>query len=57
MQSVLAFLVHFLMAITGALGLAIAWVGALALLGAFGLVGGGALWRSRRRAKGKPPGD
>ncbi|MWV26736.1 hypothetical protein [Aurantiacibacter rhizosphaerae] len=57
MQSVLEFLVHFLMAITGALGLAIAWVGALALLGAFGLVGGGALWRTRRRDKEKPPED
>ena len=55
MQSVLEFLVHFVMAITGALGLAIAWVGALALLGALGLVGGGALWRSRHRAKGNLP--
>ncbi|MGB3795344.1 MAG: hypothetical protein WA957_03465 [Alteraurantiacibacter sp.] len=55
MQSILEFLVHFLMAITGALGVAIAWVGTLALLGAFGLVGGGVLWRTRRRGKDKPP--
>ena len=53
MQSVLEFLVHFLMAITGALGLAIVWVGSLALLGAVGLVGGGALWRRHRRSKGQ----
>ncbi|WP_338241621.1 hypothetical protein [Aurantiacibacter hainanensis] len=38
-----------MMAITGALGVAIAWVGALSLLGAFGLVGGGWFWRSRKR--------
>ena len=43
------------MAITGALGVAIAWVGGLALLGAFGVVGGGWFWRSRKhRGKNRP---
>ena len=52
MQSILEFLVHFLMAITGALGVAIVWVGLLALLGAFGLVGGGWFLNTRRRKRG-----
>ncbi len=55
MQSVLEFLVHFLMAITGALGLAIVWVGTLALLGALGVVGGGWFFNSRRKGRRKNP--
>ena len=56
MQSVLEFLVHFLLALTGAIGMATVIVGGAALLCGAGVVGGGWCWRAwRRRVLGRKP--
>ncbi|GAA5054784.1 hypothetical protein GCM10023208_17980 [Erythrobacter westpacificensis] len=57
MQSVLEFLVQFLLAFTGAVGLAIAWVGALALACLGGFAGCGWYVMGRRRKGRKRKGD
>lgn len=55
MRSVLEFLVHFMLALTGAIGMATLTVGGIALACGCGLLGGGWCWRAwgRRRAKRK----
>lgn len=53
MQSVLEFFVHFLMAFFGAVGLALVWVGALALVCVAGFAGGGWYMLGRRKRKNR----
>ncbi|WP_158611047.1 hypothetical protein [Aurantiacibacter spongiae] len=56
MRSIVEFLVHFLLAITGALGTATVIVGSVALLCGGGVLGGGWCLRAwRRKVLGKPP--
>ena len=56
MHTVLEFLVHFLLALTGAIGMATAIVGGTALLCGCGLLGGHWCWRAwRRRVLGRKP--
>jgi organic radical activating enzyme len=58
MRSVIEFLVHFILAITGALGVAIGMAALFVALGGCALLGSGWCWRlwSRRRrsAREKP---
>ncbi|APE27176.1 hypothetical protein [Aurantiacibacter gangjinensis] len=51
MQTVLEFLVQFLLALAGAIGVAIAWVGGMALLCGAGIGGCGFWWTLRRRKR------
>lgn len=51
MQSVLEFLVHFVLAITGAIGTATAIVGGIGLLAGCGVLGGGWCYRAWMRRK------
>jgi hypothetical protein len=56
MQTIIEFLVSFLLALTGALGVATVWVGGVVFLGGCGLLGGGWCWRAwKRRLKDKLP--
>lgn len=54
MRSVVEFLVQFLLAITGALGIATVIVGGIALACGCGVLGGGACWRWWRGRR-RPP--
>lgn len=57
MQSVIEFFVQFVLAFTGAVGLAIVWVGGLALACAFGFAGCGWFVMGRRKKGAKRKDD
>ena len=56
MRSVIEFLVHFILAITGALGVAIGMAALFVALGGCALLGGGWCWRVWSRRNRKPKG-
>ena len=54
MQTVIEFLVSFMIALTGALGVATVWVGGMVFLGGCGVLGSHWCWRAwRRRVRDK----